>query len=188
MQQRAEAQQRQAAAAQAQGEAQLAKACDEAVDGMNYLAIAPEHSMCKDPKYQARYCKQLETVKGFALASGDETQLARGAQACRKDPAALRARLCPAALQEAQAARPPREVLHLVGKSCPDQRQALAEKECAGRSYTGLEGSYREFCTEYARELLGRREARPAKGQETPSSKDEAVNAGKKALKGLFGR
>jgi hypothetical protein len=59
----------------------------------------------------------------------------------------------------------------------------VAQRECAGRTYTDLTTCYRSFCTSYAGNLLDKGK-KPASQPAKPE--DAAQDAAKKAVKGLL--
>jgi hypothetical protein len=139
---------------------------------------------CKGTPHQAEFCKRLQTVEGFQRASkaGEET-LEKAAGLCQVDLVALRGRFCSEAAQ--------RKDLAFLGSSCPAERKALAQKECAGKEDSNLAPGIRDFCLAYGKELLvqdpkaKKKKGAPVEPEGEP--KDGAVDQGKKALKGLFG-
>lgn len=170
-----------------QAEAQ-AEACVTAVEEMQVLAFQPPvagmPAQCKEKV--STFCKRLQTREGllaFREGSGQPDARAQAEQLCKVRLADVEAKLCAAAAKEqARGRRLEGEAVEFVFASCPDQAQALAKSECAGRSYTSLPSAQREFCTRYAREQLDQGEPEPSR----PSLPLPDVK--REILKGLFGR
>ncbi len=132
----------------------------------------------------AQVCKRYQTLEGFVKADGRQEI----ADSCRLDRAALIAANCPHAAKS--------ENLAYLGRFCPLEAKPLAQKYCAGRSYTNAPpGPHQDFCSQYlARASLDdeapRRRAPPQAG-EAPKPQDavqQGVTQGINKLKGLFGR
>lgn len=176
-----EAQQAQQAEAQAQG-------CANAVAQMDVSSFHPMAPgapvLC--PKESAEFCKRLETREGlvtFRRNSGQEGAREQAEKICRKKLADVEKRLCAEAAKEQSRGRQlSGDAVEFVFESCPEQAQAIAKAECAGRSYTGMPDAQREFCTRYAREQLDRGDPPPA----APALPIPDVKG--RILKGLFGR
>lgn len=181
---------------QQQADQTMAQICDKAVDDMSLRVFAPPLTLCKDKAQAARACARMGTRDGYVAyrsSARQDPELAGIAKKlCKKDPESARAKVCAGAAKEARGDRTPDDLLEFLGESCPDEARALAKKECAGRSFTGMPGGFREICVQYAREELGggtrAREAVEAPEAAQPSVKDEAVKKGKGALRGLFGK
>lgn len=192
---------RQMAAVQAQAQAQasqgMAQMCGSMVDAL--LPGNLETYQC-EPSYKEALCKKFATRPGFAevasrQATGqavlDSGTLPEVARYCGVDGEGLRARLC------GEASRG--EDLDFLGRACPEQGRAIAQRECAGRSFTSPPAErYREFCGQYAREMMqgpARAQAAPGNAADGPadgagsgsSAPGRAVEEGAKKLKGLLG-
>jgi hypothetical protein len=190
----AEQGQRQAAEGQAAYAAAMKKACDDAVRDMQVMSFTVMQT-CKDRK--ADFCARMVTRSGYIALLKD------GTRACGKDVKdldALKPQFCaetaqvlaaPGVLRD-NSKRP--DVAYLAG-NCPAEAQVLAQRECAGMSYTGMEPGMAEYCVKYARktkEAAPRPEAQPASPQDAArkAADDPAKKASddaKKAVKGLFG-
>jgi hypothetical protein len=187
--------QRQGEELQARADEQMRAACDQAVRDMDVATIATL-PQCKDRA--AALCARLETREGFAAVQDAGEHTRREAEKlCRKDLASVAAKLCPAAAKDhAKGGGKAGEALLFVAASCPAEARPIAQRECAGRSYTDMEGALRDFCVTYARAQLdagepgapvtpaARRRGAPPEPEPAPSKVEE----GKKILKGLFGR
>jgi hypothetical protein len=92
--------------------------------------------------------------------------------------AAVRQDLCPQALQQDQVA--------YVGKYCPAETRALAQRECAGRSYSSVPAKYRSFCVQYARASLEKPAASQQRPAETKAEEESPSDQAKKAVKGFL--
>ncbi len=198
---------------QAQSEQAMAQACDQAIDEVQLRMFSGPLAMCKKPEQAASVCARMSTREGYAAyrkAAQDPEVVRIGKELCRKDPETVRAELCQQAAAEASAAAgdaapakkkappgsaAPQDPLGFLAGNCPDESRALAQKVCAGRSFTGMPENVRGICVEYAREELSKGgEVQPAKGEpaaakpEKKGAKEQATEGATKALKGLFGK
>lgn len=172
---------------QARQEEAVAESCADAVDQMQVFAFQPYQPgapvQCKDGAPQ--FCKRLQTREGMtAFRRASEDPSARGAaeRLCRVRLADVEGKLCAAAAKE-RGRRLEGDAVEFLFESCPEQSQALAKAECAGRSYTSLPDAQREFCTRYAREQLDEGEPAPAARPSIP-----VPDVKREILRGLFGR
>ncbi|MGC3999366.1 MAG: DUF3617 family protein [Anaeromyxobacter sp.] len=186
--------QAQAAAAQQQQADSMKQLCAQGEKEMSVQLFSGPYALCKEPAMAQSFCARWQTREGFQVASKQGEQgLQQIGQLCKASAAQVQKKLCPDAARD--AARPDGAALDFVGQSCPEEARTLAKAECAGRAFTGMQPPMSDFCVRYAREVLSAEElappkkgaaAEPAKGK--PDAKDEAVNQGKKLLKGFFGR
>ncbi len=186
--------QKQAGESQRKYEEGMAKVCDDAANQGALQLFAGPGAMCKEPAQVAKLCATLGTWRGHQnLRRGSPDAPQQASKLCKQDMGALRVRVCAASLKEATPTTKDDALLQFVGDTCPDETKALAQRECAGRGYTGVHGSYRGFCTRYARAELeaggGRPPSTPAAQEPAPKKdvKDEAIEKGKGLMKGLFG-
>lgn len=197
LQRKAEAQaerhQAQAREAQSQADAAQAQQCETAIQEMQVMAIAGSHPQCKEPRHQAAFCARARTEAGYLklAAQGEMEKMSNGAvpgpraaaKACGLELDEVRRGLC------AEAAR--RESLAFLASTCPAEAKALARRECAGRDYTAMAGSrYRDFCARVAGDRLeaGADDAAPpARKKKEKAKEEDAVDQGKKLLKGVLG-
>jgi Protein of unknown function (DUF3617) len=180
--------QKQVAAAQAQATAGMAQACASMVDGL--MPGNLQTYEC-DPKYKDQLCRKFNTREGFGTvaerpttgqAALDSGTLPEVARYCGADANALRTRFCSEANKS--------EDLEFLGTHCPAQAQVIAQRECAGRSFTSPAApKYQGFCGTFARATMqggssggDASEAAPAT---TPPG--EAIQEGAKRLKGMLG-
>lgn len=188
--------QKQVATQQRQADAAMAEACDDGAEKMATSMFSGPAAFCKDPKQRAKLCAQGATRSGYlTLKRGGPDAPRQYQELCGKAPDAALAKLCPAALKEAAPGAADAEVLDFLGSACPDETRVLAQRECAGRGFTGVSGSaYGNFCVRYARAELeaGAVPAKAGSAQaaqpEEKSMKEEAVQKGKGLVKGLFGK
>ena len=178
-------------AVQAEGEANMAKACRDAAQRMSVMSFAGPQAMCKDPADRALLCERAATREGVRGLGAQPEMVTRDLGAvCGKDFAAMKLQACSAAGREeagTKCAGQPSSVLGFIGESCPAETQMVAQRECAGRSYTDLSNCYRSFCTAFAGNLLDKGKkpvAQPQKPQDP--APDAAQDAAKKAVKSLF--
>jgi hypothetical protein len=172
-------------AAQARAQAQ---ACEDAASSMQLSAFVPFYPTvpvsCADA---SKFCARLETREGlvaFRKGSREEGARAKAEKLCKKDLAAIEARLCTASAKELdQSKRLEGDALEFVFASCPDQAKAIAKRECAGRKFTALPEAQRDFCTKYARgRLEGNDEREPARPAQVPAAEDVKS----RIMRGLF--
>jgi hypothetical protein len=165
----------------------MEKECKKAVKEMQpSLFLLQGTYSCRGTPQQEEFCKRFQTDEGFRKAgrSGDDL-VGKSAELCKVDLAALRARFC----SEAVKARD----LAYIGGSCPAERAALAKKECAGKEDSNLAPAIRDFCLRHGKELLlqdpkaKKKKSPSAETAPEPGPTDDAVDQGKKALKGVLG-
>ena len=158
-----------------------AKRAELAMLGTELEAMYGEGKYCKDPADRQTFCAAVQTPDKFLNLADMEKQaiemghpdrvLAESASFCGFDVAAVRTRLCNTAEQQ--------EDLKFIASQCPAQGAALAQRHCAGRSYTSMSPKHRDFCASYAA-------ANPQ--EQTPAGKAKGIfNMGKKALGGILG-
>ncbi len=173
---------RQIAEFQQTSEDNYRKMCEGGARALALQYFDGPEPLCKDPELKVEFCKNLGTMEGFVkLPAEPSNPYNRDAAAkfCQTTPQKLLADLCPKALAG--------ETLDFLTKYCPSETHALAERECAGRKYTELNGSkYQHFCATFAADMLATKptETKPADADK----KDNVVDKAKKKLKGLFGR
>lgn len=169
----------QAADAQAQAVDAQDAACRQMAASMDMATLRMPGMPCTDPKYKAVFCDSLQTVEGYTLAAAPNKAPGYGLQEagayCDVDLVENKKKLCREALEK--------ELLDFLGKECPEEAQRLAERECAGRDFSALQGTkYQGFCTTYAREMLAKG-GKPAEAEAKPESKKDKA---KKLFKGLL--
>jgi hypothetical protein len=190
---------RQVAAIQTETAASIAEGCRSSAKKMEVWAFtgtgtgAP--AMCKDPADISNLCAGAATRRGVSsfLRQPAPTRTDLGVL-CKTDFSVMKSQACVAAAKEEAATGGVDEasdVLSFIGSTCPAETRVLAQRECAGRYYTGgntnLSDRYRSFCTSYAANLLDtepKREAKEKKPQNPPQ--DSAQDAAKKAVKSLL--
>jgi hypothetical protein len=170
-------------------QAEAAKsACDTGVKQMQTSQMFGQFAQCKDPARQAEFCARMKTASGYRLvmAQAQQEKQTRGmvagpeaaAKGCGADLAAIKADLC--------ARGEKVDDLAFLADFCPEQAKVLAKRECAGRGYTAMQGSrYATFCS---RVWGSRQDEQSQENADAPKKKDtkeEAVDKGKKLLKGL---
>jgi hypothetical protein len=181
---------KQVAAMEQQTAEYQAQQCKAGVDSMMTMYFDGSFPMNCDPKFKADFCRRLGTEEGFDLvasrdvnATTGKSDLATAGSACGVDPEATRKKLCTDALQG--------ESLVFAARHCEAEAAPLAQRECAGRTFTSPPAEkYREFCNTYARHgatggAPAAGEAAPAPAAEPPKP-DNPIDAGKKALKKLL--
>ncbi len=163
--------------------------CDKAVDEMQLYAFVPITrglpANCADRI--ADFCHRLETRQGFVAferVNGQPDAPRKAEKLCDKDLAEVKASLCAAAAKDQQKGKKLEgDSVEFVFASCPEQANALAKRECAGRSFTSMPRAQAEFCTKFARKALDAGEQ-----EEAPQKAPEASDVKQRILKGLFGR
>jgi hypothetical protein len=198
------------AAAQKQVEQGKAQTCASLVQGMQVQYFDGTLSMDCEAKYKTDFCNRLSSEEGFDTVAVREksplrptTDLEAAATTCGVNAATVQSNLC----GKAKAG----DSLLFLARHCPAEAAPLAQKECAGRSFTGssVAPKYQEFCSTYARHNLmqgsaagatpgasssvpgqasGGAQPTSAEGQaETPApSQESTVEKSKKALKKIF--
>jgi hypothetical protein len=181
---------KQMAAIEAQGAAAMAEACAAAPEQM--LPAQLQNMSC-DPKYKKQLCDRFGTPDGYRMAASrqpmgepmlDSGTLPEVAKYCGVQAEQVRERLCNDAGKT--------DDLDFIGAQCPALAQPIAQRECAGRGFTTPPAEkYRDFCSNYASELMdggsGDAAADPAAPAAKPTA-DDVLKEGAKRLKGLFGR
>jgi hypothetical protein len=148
--------------------------CQNAVEAMTPASFTGEPPMCKDQVKKKEFCARARTRAGYGLLKqrSYDNALDVAATLCKLDTKGLEATFCKGALAE-------KDVGYL-GPNCPDETKVLAKAECAGKSFSGVDAGYRDFCTKYAADELVKEGAKQ-------KGKDAAVEQGKKLLKGVLG-
>ena len=173
---------RQVAAAQAQTNAAMKQSCGAMADALLPGGLDQNKCAAKDKQ---QLCNKLNTQEGYRLASerqpSGEPMLDSGLlpaveKYCGVAAGSTLQRLCDEANRS--------EDLDFLGAQCPALAAPIAQRECAGRSYsTPPAEKYRSFCNSYARDMM-------QGGGDTsivPKTQD-VLKEGAKRLKGLFGR
>jgi hypothetical protein len=180
---------RQVAAIQAESSAQMAQSCREMAKGMVVQGFVGPQAMCKDPADRAALCERAASRDGVRnfMRQPEGAQKELGAL-CGKDFPAMKAQACTAAAKEEAAVKcktpAGEDALAFIGTACPTETRPIAQRECAGLTYTDLQGScYRSFCTTYAGDLLDKGK-KPAAKPATPEN--SAQDAATKAVKSLL--
>ena len=201
----AEAQNRQAQAAMAQGSAILAQQCKESMDKYMTIMFDSDSAPCKAQKaeYCGRVTKTAQSMRkhaGYRSAMKNDG-LKRGGfdqagQACGVDAASVTADACKSAMGGRD--------WPFVADYCPAEAQAVAAEHCAGRKYTAAMASeYKAVCQQYASAGAGTSPgAAPSQqpgAQSQPQQKEasdasaapsatDLVKDGANQLRRLFGR
>jgi Protein of unknown function (DUF3617) len=174
-------------ALQAQGVAQQAQMCREMAAGGTLTAFSGPQAMCKDPADRAALCKQLATHEGIRALSFQPATVTKDVGAvCGTSYEKLKEEACGDAGRweaERRCTDGSDKLLSFIGEVCPTQTQVVAQRECAGRTYTDLTTCYRSFCTSFAANLLDKGK-KPA--AQPPKPEDAAQDAAKKAVKSLL--
>ncbi|MFO1408980.1 MAG: DUF3617 family protein [Steroidobacteraceae bacterium] len=198
-----EAAKMQAMGARVQAEAQQAqaKSCADAARTADSPYLMTQ--MCKDPETVKTYCANFQTHKAFRKQAEEEARTARagvavpsGAEAhmqpmstsaklCGVDARQLRTRLCSTAEAQGQ--------FGFIASQCPVLAKVIAQRECAGRSYTTISARYRDICASLAQPSEDDGAQAPAEApqqapQQAPKQeKPNPLSKGKKILGGLLG-
>lgn len=174
-------------------------------------------AQCKDPADKRTYCDAVRKPANFRRLSQQERRSAR--VAVNNDPRAMplteSARVCGFSLEQERESlcksAEQRNDLGFIANECPTLAAGIAAQQCAGRRYTAIAASYRNFCSEYAsnqdQERRAQRSASMSAGGESAAQDPERdeqqdpaqaqpqnavdktkglFNKGKKALGGLF--
>lgn len=184
---------KQIAGIQAQAAAGMAQACGSVVEQMLPAQLA---SLECDPKYKKQLCDRFGTGDGYRAVAArqpmgepmmDSGTLPEVAKYCGVQAEQVRERLCNDANKT--------DDLDFIGAQCPALAQPIAQRECAGRGFTTPPAEkYRDFCSNYAREMMDGGSGDAATNPAAPGapaakpSADDVLKEGAKRLKGLFGR
>ncbi len=178
---------RQVAAVQAESAAQVGKMCSDMATQVAVSAFTGPQPVCKAPADRATLCKRAATRDGVITLSAQPASATGGLSSlCGKNLEAMKAEVCADAGRheaERRCSDGSDKLLSFIGQSCPAQTQVVAQRECAGRTYTDLTTCYRSFCTSYAADLLDKGK-KPA--PQPPKADDAAIEAAKKAAKGFL--
>ncbi len=171
---------KQVAAAQAQVNAAMQQSCSGMADALLPAGLDQNKCAAKDKQ---QLCNKLNTQEGYRLArdrqpSGDPMLdsglLPAVEKYCGVATGSTLTRLCADANQ--------REDLDFLGAQCPALAAPIAQRECAGRSYsTPPAEKYRAFCNSYASDMM-------QGGSGVVPKTQDVLKEGAKRLKGLFGR
>ena len=207
---------------QRQADAEHLKACSEGLAKMNANGFGVV-GMCRlnqDPGCQGmlanmsptvksacnekigQFCQQYQTRDGLEKIGANRGGGEQAAKLCAVPLAKVRANLCPGAVKD--------NALMFIAHQCPADAKVLAQKHCAGRSFTSMDEKYGQFCGALRGKVASddgedRGTATPARQRpasqptsgaakapaQAPSAQDAAQDAAKEAmgkLKGLFGR
>lgn len=179
---------KQVAAAQAQATAGMAQACASLVDTL--MPGNLQTYQC-EAKYKDQLCRKFGTKEGFAVVAPrqptgqpalDSGTLPEVARFCGVDANALRTRFCGDATRT--------EDLEFLGAHCPAQSQVIAQRECAGRSFSSPAApKYQSFCGTYARAKMQGSPSGDDASEAAPSAQPQgdAIQEGAKKLKGMLG-
>ena len=135
---------------------------------------------CGNAKGKSAYCGQFNTPAGYtqfaSSPAGPGSPQETIATYCGLSAAQMeenRKKIC-------KAITPATEPVFLA-KYCPDEAKPIAEKECAGRNFTGAAPTpYGQFCQAYAMQAAAAPAGQPAEAEDTKGKKT------KKFLKGLW--
>jgi hypothetical protein len=174
--------QAQAQVQMAQSQKMMAEQCHQfAAEGSTPSVFK---TICTDPEDRKVFCATVQKHDSFqnlsmmqAQAQGKRAEgthpLSEAEELCGFSADAVRGRLCGTAEQNGK--------WKFLSDECPVQAAALAQTQCAGRSYTSISDRYRQFCSNYASE-------QERAQQQTPTGKAKGLfGKGKKALGGLLG-
>jgi len=160
--------------AEEQQQTSAAMLCQSAVDQMTPASFTGETAMCKDQVKKEEFCGRARTRAGYLQLKERkyDSSLEVATRLCKLDTKGMETAFCKSALADRD--------LKYLGPSCPEESKVLAKAECAGKTFTGVNAGYRDFCTTYAADTLVKEEAKK-------KGKDAAAEQGKKLLKGVLG-
>lgn len=187
------------ALAKVQGD--MAKMCRENAEkkyGLGYAMFVGRDALCKDPKDKRTFCANVQGYEAVDFLTRHQNDPSTGRPAweqvapyCGVDAQGKVDELCRSAEGDGQ--------WEFLAAHCPALSAQLAQRECAGRSYTTfpVAEKYRTFCSLYgsaqAEQNGGPGGAMPA--QETrqpqesqPKSVTDKAKESVKKLRGLLGR
>ena len=128
-------------------------------------------AFCNDAASKGAFCSQYQSFSGYDMfvgaGSGPGSPLSLAESLCNQKADEVKSKLC-------KAGTSGMENLVFVAKNCPDQAKPIAEKECAGRNFTGAATSpYAPFCMAYAAQVAQEQPAADAPADEPKSKKDK---------------
>ncbi len=182
--------QKQVKESQAEQARAMEKMCLDSVEQMHlarFLPVAPgQPPPCAE---KSTFCDRLETREGlrkFKNAPNPPGARAQAEKLCKKDLASIEAKLCATTAKDYQKTKKLEgEALEYLFAFCPDDAKAIAKSECAGRKFTSMPQSQREFCTKFAQRRI---EAPGGATEDTGTQPQPASDMKSKVLKGIFGR
>jgi hypothetical protein len=175
---------------------------DQNCQAMLGATSAPVKSACNEKISQ--FCQQFKTRDGFDKVAANRGGAERGSKLCAVPLEKVRASVCPGAVKD--------DALMFIARNCPAEAKVVAQKECAGRSFSSLDEKHGQFCGAMRNKLAAgdaedsgsggdaaratqsrsRTTVQPAAGAaKAPTAQDAAQDAVKEGigkLKGLFGR
>lgn len=174
---------------QAQAEAQMAQSQKIMAEQCHRFAAeastpAVFKTQCTDPEDRKVFCAAVQKHDNFQRLSLTQAN-AQGRRAEGTHPLLDAEELCGFKADDVRAqlcnTAEPNGKWKFLAAECPVQATALAQAQCAGRSYTSTSDRYREFCSNFASEQARAEE-------QTPTGKAKGLfGKGKKALGGLLG-
>jgi hypothetical protein len=182
---------RQMVAVQAETAASIAENCRSAAKDMTFALFVGPQALCKAPADRAAICERASSREGVrTMRRWPDAMRQDLVTVCGKDFATMKTQACVAAAKEEAATKGDEQasdVLAFIGSNCPSETRVLAQRECAGRYYTGgdtnLSPRYRSFCTSYAADMLDTEKKTESKPK---APADPAQDAAKKAVKSLL--
>ena len=128
-------------------------------------------AFCNDAASKGAFCGQYQSFSGYemlaAAGSGPGSPLSLAESQCNQKADEVKSKLCKEGMSGMAN-------LVFVAKNCPDQSKPLAEKECAGRNFTGASASpYAPFCMAYAAQVAQGQPAGDAPADAPKSKKDK---------------
>src|SRR3954470_6799261 len=89
-----------------------------------------------------QFCQRYQTRDGLEKITASHGGSAeQAAKLCAVPLQKVRASLCPAAVKD--------NALVFVAHNCPAEAKVIAQKQCAGRSFTSMDEKYGQFCGAY---------------------------------------
>ncbi len=194
----AKAVEKQMMAMAAQGEAAKDKMCGDAAQNLTPELFFGSTPACAEPKHRTAFCGNVKGEAAYTKLHGYETGRTMGIPgeppvvpqiegACGIKMATMGQQLCGGAEQ--------RKSWTFLAENCPVQAQALAKRECAGRTFTARmtnPSPYDAFCGAYAANSGDQANATvvpatdPAAEKPPETATDKMKNSAKK-LKGMLG-
>jgi hypothetical protein len=177
---------RQMAVVQAETAASIAENCRSAAKDMHVWAFTGAQTQCKDAADISILCERAATRNGVAsfLRQTESTRTDLGVL-CKRDFSVMKSQACAVAAKDEKGCKTDADkvLLNFIGDACPPQSLVIAQRECAGRTYTDLNDScYYSFCTSYAANLLAQDKKPAAKKPKAEDAPEDAVRKGVKSL------
>jgi hypothetical protein len=189
---------RQARAAVAQSQAQVAAMCRQAAASGDPTMFVGEGAICTAAADKTALCKTVKDYDGFGRLLDGRRAAAQTPNGASFDNSGAVARLCGIQIDAQQqklctGAQAARKMAFLCA-NCPALADPIGQRECVGRGYTTpVAAPYRDFCSAWASTTAGAAatgtaDAQSGEDARSPTERGrDAVREGAEALRGILG-